>query len=102
MLLQIIFVYCVCDEMLKAANHREDPQIKMYDAEIMTFAVTAPLFFSGNYERTRSFFLSHKYFRYVLWKSRLNKRLLRIPQETWIHILSVTLAYMIEKLESIL
>jgi hypothetical protein len=34
-------------------NHREDPQIQMSDAELMTTAIVSVLFFNGNYVRAR-------------------------------------------------
>lgn len=86
---QIIFIYCLCDELLNAIGHREDHQTKMYDAEILTFAITAALFFQGNYKKTKLFFDSHRYFGRLLGRSRLNKRLLRIPQEIWLHIFTI-------------
>ena len=94
MTLQIIFIYCLCDELLKATKHVDDPQTKMSDAEIMTFAITSVLFFQGNYAKTRLFFASHRYFGYLLGKSRLNKRLLRISHDTWIHILAICRSFL--------
>jgi hypothetical protein len=35
---QIIATYCLCDDLLKAIHHREDPQCQMNDAEVMTTA----------------------------------------------------------------
>lgn len=89
MTIRIIFIYCLCDELLNAIKHHDDCQSMMSNAEIMTFAITATLYFHGNYAKTHLFFSSHKYFSYLLGRSRLNKRLLRIPQETWVQVLSV-------------
>jgi hypothetical protein len=33
---QIVAVYCLCDDLLKALYHAEDPQCQMSDAEVMT------------------------------------------------------------------
>ncbi len=76
---QIIYIYCLCEEFVKAIGLKDDPQTKMSNAEIMTFAIVAARYFHGNYATTRLFFLSHHYFRNLIGKSRLNKRLLRIP-----------------------
>ena len=46
---RIILIYCMCDDLLKALNHREDPQCRLCDAEIMTIAIVAALYFGGNY-----------------------------------------------------
>ena len=83
----IIFIYCLAEDFLKALGHKEDPQTKMYDAEVITFALVAAFFFHGNYERTRLFFSDQNHFGYLLEKSRLNKRLLRIDHELWLQIL---------------
>lgn len=48
----IITIFVLCDEYLQACKHREDVQCKMSDAEVMTTAVTAALFFQGNFEKT--------------------------------------------------
>ena len=50
---QIVAVYCLCDDLLKAMHHVEDPQCQMSDAEVMTTALVAALFFGGNHERAR-------------------------------------------------
>ena len=46
---QIIVVYCLSDDMLKALRHYEDKQRQMSDAEIMTTAIVAMLYFKGNF-----------------------------------------------------
>lgn len=86
---KIIFIYCLCDEFLKASRHRDDDQCKMYTSEIMTFAICSALFFHGNFSRTRSFFLSHRYFSSILSESRLNRRIHKIPPEIWLQIFLV-------------
>ena len=40
---QITAIYCLCDDVLKALHHREDPQRQMTDAEVMTTAIVAAL-----------------------------------------------------------
>jgi hypothetical protein len=61
----------------------------MSTAEIMTFAICSALFFQSNFSRTRLFFLSHHYFSKVLSRSRLNKRIHKIPIEFWQQIFLV-------------
>lgn len=36
----IIFIYCLADELLKALKHTDQEQVRMTDAEVMTFAIT--------------------------------------------------------------
>jgi hypothetical protein len=50
---QIVAVFCLCDDMLKALHHFEDPQSQISDAEVMTTAIIAALYFGGNIEKAR-------------------------------------------------
>jgi hypothetical protein len=47
---KIIAIFCLCDDLLKAMHHEENRQGQMNDAEIMTTAFIAALFFRGNHE----------------------------------------------------
>ena len=51
---KIIAIFCLCDDLLKAMHHHEDRQCQMNDAEIMTTAFIAALFFRGNHESARA------------------------------------------------
>ena len=75
---QIIAVYCLCDDMLKALRHKEDPQCHMSDAEVMTTAIVAVLYFNGNYVRARELLAEQGYIPQMLSASRFNRRLHRI------------------------
>ena len=46
-------IYCFVDDLLKAMRHAEDPRTKFSDAEVMTTAIVAMLFFGGNFEQAR-------------------------------------------------
>ena len=76
--IQIATVFCLCDALLKAFNHQPDPQTQMSDAEIMTTALVATLFFGANFETARNFLETHGYIPNMLSKSRFNRRLHRI------------------------
>ena len=41
---QIVAVYCLCDDLLKALYHHEDLQCQMSDAEVMTAALLSGKF----------------------------------------------------------
>ena len=71
---QIVAVYCLCDDMLKVLDHRDDPQCHMTDAEVMTTAVVAALYFGGNLERARGYLHEGGYIRNIISKSRFNRR----------------------------
>lgn len=69
-----VAIYCFLDDYLKAINHQEDKQRMMNDAEIMTTALLAALYFGGNYERALGFVRAHVFSR-VLKKSRFSRRI---------------------------
>lgn len=75
---QIVASYCLCDDLLRAMGHREDKQITMSDAEVMTTALTAALWFGGNFESARTLLKEQGYIPEMLSKSRFNRRLHRI------------------------
>jgi hypothetical protein len=72
---KIIAVYCLCDDVLKALHHHEDPQRQMTDAEIMTTALVAAFFLRGNHESARLRCQERGFIQHMLSKSRYNRRL---------------------------
>jgi hypothetical protein len=79
---QIVAVYCLCDDLLQALHHRNDPQCQMNDAEVMTTALVAMLYFGGNFESARDHLHTYGYVPQMLSKSRFNRRLHRIGHLT--------------------
>jgi Transposase DDE domain len=77
---KIIATFCLCDDLLKAMHHQEDRQCQMNDAEIMTTAFVASLFFRGNHERARAMLQQHGYITHMLSKSRFSRRLHHIKE----------------------
>lgn len=77
---KIIATFCLCDDLLKAMHHQEDHQCQMNDAEIMTTAFVASLFFRGNHESARFMLQQHGYIPDMLSKSRFSRRLHRIKE----------------------
>jgi hypothetical protein len=75
--LQIIFVYCLCDDLLTALQHWEDRQCRVSDAEILTTALVAALYFGGNFQRAHGFLHDQGYLPRKLSKSRLIRRIHR-------------------------
>lgn len=71
-------IYCFLDDLLKAFNHREDVRQKVSDAEILTVAVCAMLFFGGNYTRSREFLKESGLMPRMLDKSQFSRRLARL------------------------
>jgi hypothetical protein len=75
---QIIVIFCLCADMLKSLHHYEDSQCQMSDAEVMTTAIVAMLYFKGNFSMASGFLYSEGYIPNMLGKSRFNRRLHRI------------------------
>ena len=77
---KIIATFCLCDDLLKTIHHQEDCQCQMNDAEIMTPALIASLFFRGNHESARAMLKQHSYIPHMVSKSRFSRRLHRIKE----------------------
>jgi hypothetical protein len=75
---KIIATFCLCDDLLKTIHHQEDCQCQMNDAEIMTTALMASLFFRGNHESARTMLKQHGDIPHMVSKSRFSRRLHRI------------------------
>lgn len=77
---QLTTIYCLCDDLLLALNHNEDPQRTMSDAEVMTTALCAARFFKGNFAAAQRFLKSHGYIPDMLSKGTFSKRLHRLTE----------------------
>ena len=75
MLNEIISIYAITDDLLKAIGHREDCRRDMSDAEIITTALIAAMFFSGNHSAACDYMKDHNLIPNMLEKSRFNRRL---------------------------
>ncbi len=80
---EIITIYCMCDDIIKALNIKEDMQVKMTMAEVMTTFFTATSFFSGNIELGRKQMKLMKNIDHMLSRSQFNRRLRAIPLEVF-------------------
>ncbi len=63
------------DDLLRAIGHNEDCRRDMSDAEIITTALIAAMFFDGNYAKACCYMKDHKLIPNMLDKSRFNRRL---------------------------
>jgi Transposase DDE domain len=79
----ITTIYCLCDEFLKAIGHRDDLQVGMSTAEVMTVPLVAATFFNANIDKTRLFLHQYGYVKKMLGKSRLNRRIHAIEPTLW-------------------
>ncbi|BAY41683.1 transposase (plasmid) [Nostoc sp. NIES-2111] len=78
MLNEIVTIYSVIDDLLKAIGHDEDIRREMSDAEIITTAMIAAMFFSGNHSKACSYMKDHNLIPGMLEKSRFNRRLHKV------------------------
>lgn len=83
MCLQIITLYCLCDEFTHAWGLTDDPQSRLSHAEVMTVALVAVTFFQGNYRLSLAFLTEHGYLTHSLSESRFNRRLHALPEALW-------------------
>lgn len=79
----IITTYYLCDEFLKSTGYRDDPQVRLSTAEVMTTVLVAATFLGGNIEATRSFLDEYGYINKAISKSRFNRRLHALDQSLW-------------------
>lgn len=80
---QIITIYCLCDDFLRAWGRTDAPQAKMTTAEVMTVALVAVTLFNGNHQRSRCFLKEHGYIPKMLSKGNFNRRLHQVPEILW-------------------
>ena len=77
---QIVLIFCLCDDLLKGLHHVEDRQSQLSDAEVMTAAIVAMLYFRGNFRMACQFLCEYDYMPHMLSRSRFNRRLHRISE----------------------
>ncbi len=68
---QIIVVFCLCADMLKSLHHYEDPQCQMSDAEVMTTAIIAMLYYKYNFCLASQYLYEHRDIPNMLSRSAL-------------------------------
>ncbi|GAB4236437.1 MAG: hypothetical protein Tsb0021_16200 [Chlamydiales bacterium] len=86
MLGEKVVIYCICDEVWKAFNLKDDPQCNMSSPEIMAFSVISALYHGCNYHHTCLFSKVLKYFPKILSLSQLVRRIHRIPYQAWMMV----------------
>lgn len=89
-------IYCFIDDLLKALGHREDKRGQFSDAEVITTALCAMLYFGGNFSLSRRYLDSSGMMPRMLSRSRLSRRLTRLNElvETVFHQLGSALKEM--------
>jgi len=75
MINEIISIYVITDDLLKAIHHQEDSRRQMTDAEILTTAIVAAWFFNSNQANARQYLWENGLIPGMLDKSRFCRRL---------------------------
>jgi hypothetical protein len=75
-------IYCFIDDLLKSFEHKQDRRVEVTDAEVITIALVAMLYFGGNFEKSRLVLKELGLVRRMLSRSRLNRRLHRLAELT--------------------
>ena len=77
---EILTIYCLCDDLLQAMNHRDHPQCVLSSAEVMTIAIVAAKNFGGNFALASRWLQQPSWIPNMLSKSRFSRRLHRIKR----------------------
>ncbi len=80
---QAIIIYCICEEVTKVLNIKDDIQCKMSTPEVMTFVFLSAMLFECNYKKTRLVVSWQRYFKKILSHSQLIRRIHLIPDFVW-------------------
>lgn len=91
---QVIAIYCICDEVVKSLGFAGNPQQKMADVEVMTFALISALYYGADYRTTRLVSKSLRYFPTILSHSRIVRRIHAISESVWWLIFNVLKMYL--------
>ncbi len=88
-----LVIYCFIDDLLKSLGYKQDTRAQMTDSEVITVALIAMLYFSGNFEKARVVLAELGLIRRMLSRSRLNRR---------IHLLSDMIGLVFHRFGSVL
>lgn len=71
-------IYCFIDDLLKSLGQHEDVRVEVSNAEVITIALVAMIYFGGNFERSRLVLHELGLITRLLLRSRLNRRIHRL------------------------
>lgn len=74
---------CIIDDVLKVMRHKEDIRIKVSDAEVITTAFVATLYFGGHLDNARVYMKQTGFVPRMLDKSQFCRRLHRSSDLFW-------------------
>ena len=77
---QILITYCLGADVLKALGHQDHHNSRVSDAEVLTSAIVAALYFGGNFAKGCLLIKTPIYIPKMLSESRFNRRLHRLDE----------------------
>lgn len=96
MINEIIALYCLVDDVLKAIGHRDDSRRSLTDAEVITTALVAARFFGGNQAQSQNYLREQGLIPHRLSPSRFNRRIHAVAElmyqlqqqlgQLWMHL----------------
>jgi hypothetical protein len=96
MINEIIALYCLVDDVLKAIGHRDDSRRSLTDAEVITTALVAARFFGGNQAQSQNYLREQGLIPRQLSPSRFNRRIHAVAElmyqlqqqlgQLWMHL----------------
>lgn len=89
----IVTIYVVIDDTMKLLGHRSHCLAGLSDAEVLTVAVLAALYFGNHHERAVELLTGGGYFPRAIAPSRFNRRLRALAD--WLALLTDTLSDLI-------
>ena len=89
MQLQIITIFCLCEDFLAEFGQKDDVQTQFSTAEVMTAALVSAWFFGGNQRIACLFLKEHGYMPKMISESRFNRRLHSISEELWMSLFQI-------------
>lgn len=98
---QIITIYCICDEVCKVFELRDDPQCKMSTPEVMAFSIISAHSYGCNYRFTRLISIHLRLFSKILSLSQLVRRIHKIPIQVWVMVFSALQIFLRNKTNNI-
>lgn len=81
--LEIISIYCLCEDLFKKYGKPDHALTEMSTPEVMTTALVSAFYFSGHLQKSMTFLKEHAYIPEMLSKSRFNRRLHDIEPNVW-------------------
>src|SRR5437588_1365971 len=82
--IKIITIYYIIEEAMQQLGHKSHHHAQVSDAEVLTVAVVASMYFQNHHERTLFVMKGMRYLTKPLSTSRFNRRLHSLASAGWL------------------